>query len=114
MLGVIIGEASKGYKKKNQRQKYQKQWINKDYWRGFIMTADFNLAWILSFMYILRQCQRSTILQLQNIVDNYKKISTPVPVPKHCRGFSFIHSGDYELDMNCDKTMFCDWYWIWP
>ena len=35
---------------------------------------------------------------------NYKKISTPGPVPKHRLGFSYIRSKDYELDQNFDDT----------
>ena len=35
---------------------------------------------------------------------NYKKISTPGPVPKHWLGFSYILSEDYELDVKFDET----------
>ena len=37
---------------------------------------------------------------------NYKKMSTPGPVPKNWLGFSYINSEDYELDMNFDETEF--------
>ena len=37
-------------------------------------------------------------------VVKYKKMPTPVPVPKHWLGFSCICSEDYELDMNFDET----------
>ena len=42
--------------------------------------------------------------QLQFFVENYKKFSTPVPVPKHCLLFSYTCSEDYELDQKFDKT----------
>ena len=32
--------------------------------------------------------------------ENYKKMSTPVPVIKHWLVFSYIRSEDYELDQN--------------
>ena len=34
--------------------------------------------------------------------ENYNKISTPLPVPKHWSGFSYMRSKDYELDLNVD------------
>ena len=37
-------------------------------------------------------------------VENYKKMSTPGPVPKYWLGFSCIISEDYELDNNFDDT----------
>ena len=37
-------------------------------------------------------------------VNNYNKISSPRPVPKHWLGFSYIRSEDYELDENFDDT----------
>ena len=37
-------------------------------------------------------------------VDNYKKISTPGPVPKTFLEFSYIRSEDYGLDVNFDET----------
>ena len=40
----------------------------------------------------------------KTFVKNYKKISTPGPVPKYWLGFSHIRSEDYELDLNFDKT----------
>ena len=39
-------------------------------------------------------------------VDNYKKMSTPVPVPKYWLGFSYIRSEDYELYQNFDNKEF--------
>ena len=38
------------------------------------------------------------------LVANYKKISTPVPGPKHWLGFSYIRSKDCESDLKFDKT----------
>ena len=35
---------------------------------------------------------------------NYKKISTPVTVPKHWLGFSYIRSKYYESDQSFDET----------
>ena len=35
---------------------------------------------------------------------NYKKMSTPGPVPKHWLVFSYICSERYELDQNFDDT----------
>ena len=40
----------------------------------------------------------------KEIVENYKKISTPGPVPKHWLVFSYISSEGYDLDMNFDET----------
>ena len=37
-------------------------------------------------------------------VDNYKKMSTPVPVPKYWLGFSYIRSEDYELYASFHET----------
>ena len=39
----------------------------------------------------------------KSLVENYNKMSTPGPVPKHCLGFSYIHSKYYELDHSFDK-----------
>ena len=39
---------------------------------------------------------------------NYKKMSTPGPLPKHLMGFSYIYSEDYESDQNCDDTKLKD------
>ena len=39
-------------------------------------------------------------------VVNYKKMSTPVPVPKHWLVFSYIYSEDYELDQKFDDKEF--------
>ena len=36
----------------------------------------------------------------------YKKMSTPGTVPKHCLGFSYILLEEYELDQNFDETSF--------
>ena len=40
----------------------------------------------------------------KTFVVNYKKMSPPVTVPKHSFGFSYIRSGDYELDKNFDDA----------
>ena len=40
----------------------------------------------------------------KTFVKNYRKISTPGPVPKHCPGFSYIRLEYYELDQNFDDT----------
>ena len=36
--------------------------------------------------------------------ENYKKFSTPRPVPKHCLGFSYKRWEYYELDLKFDET----------
>ena len=38
------------------------------------------------------------------IVVNYKKNSTPGPIPTHWLGFSYIRSENYKLDQNFDDT----------
>ena len=59
-------------------------------------------------MYALIYVDPETMLEeeyfsaTETFVANYKIISTPVPVPKHCLGFSYIRSEDYELDHNFD------------
>ena len=59
-------------------------------------------VYMYSFMYVYPEIMieedyfPSTIF----VVANYKKISTPVPGPKHWLGFSYIRSKDYELDLN--------------
>ena len=40
----------------------------------------------------------------RTFVDNYKKMSTPGPVPKNWLEFSYICSEDYELDVKFDET----------
>ena len=40
----------------------------------------------------------------KKFVDNYKNLSSPGPVPKHCLGFIYIRSEDYDLDLNFDET----------
>ena len=37
-------------------------------------------------------------------VENYNKITTPLPVPKYLLVFSNIRSEDYELDNNFEYT----------
>ena len=39
----------------------------------------------------------------KNIDDNYKKVSTLGPVPKHYLAFSYIGSEYYKLDMKFDE-----------
>ena len=70
----------------------------------FIMTDDFKFTCILSCMFIQRQFQWRNIFQPQKNVENYKKMSTPLLVPKYWLVFSYICSGYYELDLNFDKT----------
>ena len=41
---------------------------------------------------------------LQFVFAHYKKMSTPVPVPKHWIGFSYIRSEDYALGVKFDET----------
>ena len=55
-------------KKKKQRHKDTKLWINMHNWRGFIMTSDFKLTCMLSCMLILRQFQQRTIFLLQKLL----------------------------------------------
>ena len=43
-------------------------------------------------------------LDTKTFFDNYKKISSPGPGPKHWIIFSYINSEDYELDVNFDET----------
>ena len=38
----------------------------------------------------------------RSFVENYKKRSSPGPVPKHWLHFSYIHSEEYKLDLNFD------------
>ena len=74
MLENITDETSKGYNEKNMIHN------NKNNGRGGIFPA-------------------------KNIfVADFKKISTPVTVPKHWLGSSFIPLEYYELDMNFDET----------
>ena len=40
----------------------------------------------------------------QTSVDKYRKMSTPVPVSKHCLRFIYIRSEYYELDINLYET----------
>ena len=40
----------------------------------------------------------------KTFVANYKKISTPWPVPRLFLGFSFIPLEGYDLDLNFDET----------
>ena len=42
----------------------------------------------------------------KTIVENYKKVSTPVPVTKHWLGFSYMRSEYYELYLKFDEDMF--------
>ena len=37
--------------------------------------------------------------------ENYNKMSNTGPVPKHCLGFGYIRSKDYELDLNFYETV---------
>ena len=39
----------------------------------------------------------------KKLIVNYKKISTPGPVPKNWLGFSYIRSKDYKLCHNFDN-----------
>ena len=40
----------------------------------------------------------------KQVFENYNKMTTAVPVPKHWLGFNFIHSEYYELDLNFGET----------
>ena len=55
-------------------------------------------------MLILRQWQRRTIFKIQNICCKLQKKSTPGLVPKHWLWFSYIHSKDYEFDLQFNET----------
>ena len=45
----------------------------------------------------------------KTFVGNYRKISTPGPVPKYWIGFSYICLEDYEFDKNFDETEFINY-----
>ena len=63
-------------------------------------------VYMCAFMYIdLETMSEEDYFTATKIcVANYKKIPTPVPVPKYWLGFSFICSEYYELDMIFDET----------
>ena len=97
MLEIISGEVSTSYKKKHMIQNDKEQWINTHTWIFFNATADLKLCQYWDN--VIGRLFQAT----RTIVENYKKMSTLVPVPQHCIGFSYIHSEDYELDLNFDK-----------
>ena len=74
MLKILTGEASIGLKRKNQRQNDQKLWINMRSLLGFIITSKLKFTGMISCMYILRQCHRRTILQIQKKAGKYNKM----------------------------------------
>ena len=57
---------------------------------------------MLSCMLILIQCLRRHIILLIKYLLKLPEMLTPGPVSKHFRGFSYLRSEDYELDMNFD------------
>ena len=63
-------------------------------------------VYMYAFMYVDTETMpvEDHFLATKMFDDNYKKISTPVPVPKHWLGFSYIRLEDYKLDHNFDET----------
>ena len=61
---------------------------------GFKFTCMF-LCILLFFIIPKEEYFSSTLI----FVKNYKEMSTSGLAPKHCIGFSYIHSGGYELDI---------------
>ena len=67
------------------------------------MAADFKFTCII-FLYVDPDTmeEEDYFLATKISAENYNKISTLVPVPKHWIGFSYIHSEYYMLDLNVD------------
>ena len=63
-------------------------------------------ARLYAFMYVYPEImtEENYFSATKKFVSNYKKMSTPGPVPKHWLGFSYICSEYYELDLNFDET----------
>ena len=61
---------------------------------------------MFDFMYINQETipAEEYFPAIQTFPENYKIMSTPGPGPKNWLGFSYIHSDDYELDINFDVT----------
>ena len=57
-------------------------------------------VYMYDFMYVYPQTMpvEDNFTATKKIVVNYKKMSTPGLVPRHCLGFSYIRSEDYWLD----------------
>ena len=96
MLEILTGEASKGYKNKTSEIE-----LSKTMDKYALLNRFHNGRWLqvymFSFMYVdpktmpVEDCFPATKI----FVDEYKKMSTQGPVPKHWIGFSYIHSEYY-------------------
>ena len=91
MLEIITGKASKGYEK-GEKQRQNDKTMDK-----YAQMKSFNYDLRLQvYMYAFKYVDPETIseedyfIATKHFVENYKKVSTPVPVPKHWLRFSYI------------------------
>ena len=71
--------------------------------------CDFQLqVYMYDFMYVDTKTipEEEYFPATKKYAEKYKKISTPVPVPKHWLRFSYIRLEGYELDNNFDDKEF--------
>ena len=63
-------------------------------------------VYVYTFMYVDPETTlvEDYFLDTKIFVENYKKMPTPGPVPKHWLGLSYISSEDYKLDQSFDET----------
>ena len=63
-------------------------------------------VYMYAFMYVDPEKKQveDNFPAIKKYVENYKKMSTLGPVPKHWLGFNYICSEDYELEINFDTT----------
>ena len=70
----------------------------------------YHYCWLQVYMYYFMYVDLDTMTveahfpTTKTFFDHYNKMSTPVPVPKHWLGFSYILPEDYELDQNFYDT----------
>ena len=91
---------------KHQKVIYKKIRQNKKNTDEYALLKRFHYdLWLQDYMYDFMYVYSETMSvgdyfsATKIFVDNYRKISTPGPVPKHCLGFSCIRSEYFEFDV---------------
>ena len=105
MSKVLTGESSKGYKKKQVETEWSKIMYNCSQLNMFHHDCQLQF-YMYAFMYVDTETipVEGHFPATKICVVNYKKISTPGTVPKHCLGFSYMHLEHYELYQNFNDT----------
>ena len=105
ILKIRIGEASKVYKEKKNRDRKIKIMDKYEHMKRFHHDLQLQV-YMYDFMYVDTETitMEDYFPDTKTCVEKYRKISTTGTLPKHWLGFSYICSEDYELDLKFDET----------